>query len=46
MAFWNAPVDVPDHAARACAAALEMKAIVDRMNAEDAFGFRARGYPS
>jgi adenylate cyclase len=45
MAFWNAPVDVPDHAARACAAALEMKAIVDRMNAEDAFGFRARGYP-
>ncbi len=44
MAFWNAPVDVPDHAARACAAALKMIAIVDHMNREDAFGFAARGF--
>ncbi|HEV2604720.1 MAG TPA: adenylate/guanylate cyclase domain-containing protein, partial [Microvirga sp.] len=45
MAFWNAPLDVPDHAARACAAALKMTAIVEQMNREDAFGFAARGYP-
>ena len=24
MAFWNAPMDQPDHAARACATALDM----------------------
>jgi adenylate cyclase len=45
MAFWNAPVDVPNHAAHACAAALRMAAVVDRMNAEDAFGFASRGSP-
>jgi adenylate cyclase len=45
MAFWNAPLDVPDHAARACAAALKMTAIVEQMNREDAFGFAARGRP-
>ncbi len=46
MAFWNAPMDVEDHAAKACRAALEMVAIVDRLNAEDAFQFRARGLPT
>ena len=28
MAFWNAPVDVADHATRACRAALKMRARV------------------
>ncbi|HEX2554966.1 MAG TPA: adenylate/guanylate cyclase domain-containing protein [Microvirga sp.] len=45
MAFWNAPVSVPNHAAHACRAALQMAAVVDRMNAEDAFGFAGRGSP-
>ncbi|MFZ5735324.1 MAG: CHASE2 domain-containing protein [Pseudomonadota bacterium] len=43
MAFWNAPVDVPDHAARACRAALKMRTVVDQLNDADAFGFAARG---
>ncbi|ABD07849.1 adenylate/guanylate cyclase [Rhodopseudomonas palustris HaA2] len=43
MAFWNAPVDVPDHAARACRAALKMRAVVEQLNDADAFGFAARG---
>ena len=34
MAFWNAPVDVPRHASRACAAALDMRAALARLNAE------------
>jgi adenylate cyclase len=44
MAFWNAPVDVPDHPARACRAALKMRAAVAQLNADDAFGFAARGF--
>ncbi|NBN79798.1 CHASE2 domain-containing protein [Microvirga tunisiensis] len=43
MAFWNAPVTEEDHAALACTASLEMLAIVERLNAEDAFAFKARG---
>ena len=43
MAFWNAPVLVPEHATHACRAALAMIDRVDRLNEEDAFGFRARG---
>jgi adenylate cyclase len=43
MAFWNAPVDVPDHAVRACCAALKMRAALADLNGTDGFGFRDRG---
>ncbi|MEK1932598.1 MAG: adenylate/guanylate cyclase domain-containing protein [Pararhizobium sp.] len=39
MAFWNAPVDVKDHAAKAVHAALAMRETLARLNADDAFGF-------
>jgi adenylate cyclase len=41
MAFWGAPIAVPDHAERGCAAALEMLATVERLNA----GWKERGLP-
>lgn len=34
MAFWNAPVDMPDHADRACAAALDMLTAIETLNAQ------------
>jgi len=34
MAFWNAPMDVADHEAQACAAALDMLRALDALNAE------------
>jgi len=34
MAFWGAPIVTPDHAARCCAAALEMQDEVRRLNEE------------
>jgi adenylate cyclase len=34
MAFWNAPVSVPDHARKACAAALAMHARLAELNAQ------------
>jgi adenylate cyclase len=34
IAFWNAPVDVADHAARACRAALAMSKALRRLNDE------------
>lgn len=34
MAFWNAPLDDPDHAAHALAAAREMVASLDKINAD------------
>lgn len=39
MAFWNAPVDVSDHAGKAVHAALAMRETLARLNADDAFGF-------
>ncbi len=34
MAFWNAPLDIEHHAAKACAAALGMVKALDRLNTE------------
>lgn len=45
MAFWNAPVAVENHQRRACAAALKMRATLERLNRDDAFGFRKNGLP-
>jgi adenylate cyclase len=43
MAFWNAPVDVPAHARRACLAALGMRERLAALNAGDAFAIRHAG---
>ncbi|MCZ8096524.1 MAG: adenylate/guanylate cyclase domain-containing protein [Burkholderiales bacterium] len=40
MAFWNAPVELPDHALRACRAALRMRSKLDDLNQTDAFGLK------
>ena len=40
MAFWNAPVDVADHARRACRAALGMRETLRGLNAADGFGLK------
>ncbi len=41
MAFWGAPYETPDHAARTCAAAVEMSRRVDELRAR----WRAEGRP-
>ena len=41
MAFWNAPVDLSDHASRAVQTALEMQAALPQLNRE----FAARNWP-
>ncbi len=43
MAFWNAPLDDPDHAAHACAAALEIVRRLEILNAERAAEAEAEG---
>ena len=40
MAFWNAPVDIKDHARRACVATLGMRKTLAELNARDAFGLK------
>ena len=45
MAFWNAPVDVPDQEARAMEAALGMRERLAALNAEDAFRLKADKAP-
>ncbi len=46
MAFWNAPVDVENHAWRACVAALHMRTKLAELNARDGFRLRADGHKS
>lgn len=43
MAFWNAPLDDPDHAVHAVAAALDMLKALDQLNAELASEAEANG---
>ncbi|MFU0507069.1 CHASE2 domain-containing protein [Pseudaminobacter sp. NGMCC 1.201702] len=42
MAFWNAPLEVEDHARKACRAALQAVEAVERLDHDDVFGFRQR----
>jgi len=41
MAFWNAPVDVPDHERKALRAALGMRQTLAELNRNDAFHLKA-----
>lgn len=43
MAFWNAPLDDPGHAKRACLSALEMAAKMKELNAQWLEGAAAKG---
>jgi adenylate cyclase len=45
MAFWNAPLDAPDHADRACAAALAMQQAALDLDAQMEQAARAAGSP-
>ncbi len=43
MAFWNAPMNVPNHAKRACEAALKMHARLDALNEQWQADAKAKG---
>jgi adenylate cyclase len=45
MAFWNAPLDDPDHPSHACRAALRMMAEMKRLNAQWQAEAEAKGRP-
>ncbi|TVR95571.1 MAG: adenylate/guanylate cyclase domain-containing protein [Rhodospirillales bacterium] len=45
MAFWNAPLDDPQHARNACLAALEMQAVMAPLNRQFAAAAEAAGRP-
>ena len=45
MAFWNAPIDVPDHAQKACDAALAMLTALERLNLEMEAEAKSLGRP-
>ncbi|WP_232629869.1 CHASE2 domain-containing protein [Methylobacterium sp. Leaf118] len=45
MAFWNAPLDDPDHEAHACTAALAMIARMEALNAQRRAEAEAGGHP-
>jgi adenylate cyclase len=40
MAFWNAPLDIAEHPQKACLAALDMVAALERLNSESGMGLR------
>ncbi len=42
MAFWNAPIDVEEHAYHACIASLNMRERLKKLNATDEFGLGQR----
>lgn len=46
MAFWNAPVDVPDHERKALRAALGMREKLAELNRHDAFHLKAERAPT
>ncbi|KAB1072080.1 CHASE2 domain-containing protein [Methylobacterium soli] len=46
MAFWNAPLDDPDHEANACAAALAMLTRMETLNARRRQEAEAGGHPN
>jgi len=45
MAFWNAPLNVPDHELQACAAALDMMGRLDVLNRERQEEAKSAGQP-